>query len=140
MSAQRLVVAAAILDDLTAPSRLLAARRSAPAALAGQWELPGGKVEPGEPAATALHREIREELGVGLVLGQLLPGPLGGDWPINDRLTMRVWRAEITEGRPTPLADHDELRWLAHGLWQDLAWLPADVAIIAALQRAAAPS
>ncbi|MFW6203773.1 MAG: NUDIX domain-containing protein, partial [Actinomycetota bacterium] len=42
-----LVVAAAIVDDLEHPQRLLAARRSAPPAMAGLWEFPGGKVEPG---------------------------------------------------------------------------------------------
>lgn len=129
-----LVVAVAILDELETPARLLAARRSAPASLAGRWELPGGKVEPGEDDVTAIHREIREELGVGIALGGLLPGPLGGDWPINERLRMRVWSAVVATGEPAPLADHDELRWLPRGQWHDLAWLPADVPIIAALE------
>ncbi|MET9965659.1 NUDIX domain-containing protein, partial [Streptomyces sp. NPDC006356] len=57
---QRIVVGAALL----AGGRLLAARRSAPEELAGRWELPGGKVEPGEAPEAALVRELREELGV----------------------------------------------------------------------------
>ena len=48
LAAVRLVVGAAIVDDLARPARLLAARRTEPPALAGGWELPGGKVEPGE--------------------------------------------------------------------------------------------
>lgn len=129
-----LVVAVAILDALEAPAHLLAARRSAPAALVGRWELPGGKVERDEEAVPAVHREIREELGVEIGLGELLPGPVSGDWPINERLRMRVWSAVITSGTPEPLADHDELRWLPRGQWHDLAWLPADVPIVTALE------
>ena len=64
-----LVVAAAIVDSLTAPTRTLCARRSAPPELAGRWELPGGKVEPDESAEAALHRELDEELGVSVRLG-----------------------------------------------------------------------
>lgn len=128
-----LVVAAAILDDLCAPRRLLAARRSSPPELAGSWELPGGKVEPDEDAAAALHREISEELGVDLQLGTTVEGPLAGDWPINEQLRLRVWRAVLVTGAPIPLADHDELRWVGPAEARELAWLPADVPIVAAL-------
>src|SRR5690625_7316137 len=62
--APALVAAAAIVDDLRRPQALLAARRSAPKSLTGRWEFPGGKVEDGESDEAALHREIREELGV----------------------------------------------------------------------------
>ena len=55
-----LVVAAAIVDHLDNPRELFAARRSVPPALAGRWELPGGKVEPGETPLQALEREIEE--------------------------------------------------------------------------------
>ncbi|WP_432502956.1 NUDIX domain-containing protein [Kineococcus arenarius] len=131
----RLVVAAALVDDLAAPRLLLAARRSAPPALAGRWELPGGKVEPGEEPAAALHRELREELGVGAELGAEVPGPAGGAWPLGGDLVMRVWWARVALGDPAPLQDHDELRWLPPGRWSSVDWLPGDVPLV---QRLAA--
>lgn len=133
MTPAGLVVAAAIVDQLHAPRRLLAARRSAPHELAGQWELPGGKVEPAEDPAAALHREIGEELGVAIELGDLLRGPAGGDWPISERLRLRVWLARVTEGTPEPLVDHDELRWVEADTAPRLPWLPADLPIISAV-------
>lgn len=128
------MVAAAIVDDLAAPHRLLAARRSRPAHLAGRWEFPGGKVDPGETPVEAVHRELREELGVGVQLGRELVGPDGGAWIITERHTMRLWLARIDDGSPAPLVEHDELRWLARGRWSSVPWLEGDVRIVAALE------
>ncbi|MFB9375587.1 NUDIX domain-containing protein [Kineococcus gynurae] len=126
----RLVVGAALVDDLRRPRRLLAARRSAPPALAGRWELPGGKVEPGETPTAALHRELAEELGVVVELGAEVVGPVEGCWPLTPELRMRVWWARIVTGDAQPLQDHDELRWLQEGEWGAVDWLPGDVALI----------
>ena len=132
--AVRLVVGAAIVDDLARPARLLAARRTQPPALAGGWELPGGKVEPGESPLSALHREVSEELGVSIGVGYLLPGPLpGATWPLTDRLEMIVWVAEVTQGVPAPIEEHDELRWLPIDELETVGWLPADGPIVRAL-------
>ncbi|AEG42877.1 (deoxy)nucleoside triphosphate pyrophosphohydrolase [Isoptericola variabilis] len=133
MTDRRLVVAAAIVDDLDRPAWLLAARRSRPAALAGRWEFPGGKVDPGEGPVEALHRELVEELGVEVELGAELVGPDDGAWVITDRHVMRLWYVRVVAGEPRPLVEHDELRWLPVGESPDLDWLEGDVRIVDAL-------
>jgi len=130
----REVVGAALVDDLTQPTVLLAARRTEPAALAGGWEFPGGKVDPGETHEEALHREVREELGVEVELGEKVPGPLpGGRWPLGESFAMTVWLARVTAGEPAPIEDHDQLRWLGHDELHDIPWLPADLPIVEAI-------
>lgn len=129
-----LVAAAAIVDDLRRPARLLAARRSAPKKLAGQWEFPGGKVEAGEDVLEALRREIREELGVSLRVGEEILHPQHLAWPIFNGHAMRVWMAEVAEGEPAPLEDHDELAWLDIGDFNSVPWLEPDVPIVAAVE------
>jgi 8-oxo-dGTP diphosphatase len=127
----REVVAVALVDDLVRPSRLLAARRTEPPELAGGWELPGGKVEPGEDELAAVHREVVEELGVEVALGERLAGPLDrGRWPLGDRFAMTVWWAVVTRGEPAPVEDHDELRWLRLDDLYAVAWLPADLPVV----------
>src|SRR5262245_13442563 len=129
--ARRLVVGAAVVDRLDRPTCLLAARRTEPAALAGGWELPGGKVDPGESPLSALHREVWEELGVRVAFGAHVPGPLpGATWPLGDRYEMLVWLAEVVEGTPAPIEDHDELRWLPLDGLYAVPWLPADLPIV----------
>lgn len=131
---ERIVVAAALFDD----GRLLAARRSAPAELAGRWELPGGKVEQGETPEAALVRELREELGVDARTGDRIPGR----WPLRPPYVLEVWTAHLLPGSaaPEPLEDHDELRWLTPaGAW-DVPWLDQDVpAVRQVLARLGAP-
>jgi 8-oxo-dGTP diphosphatase len=124
-----LVVAAAIVDDLSRPTTLLAARRTRPPTMAGRWEFPGGKVEPGEEPVAALHRELTEELGIAVILGAEVPGPDHGTWPLGEAWSMRLWWAVLSDGEPVPLEDHDELRWLPPGGWTDLDWLDGDIAV-----------
>ncbi|WP_278045307.1 (deoxy)nucleoside triphosphate pyrophosphohydrolase [Actinomadura roseirufa] len=112
---------AAIISD----GRLLAAQRAEPAHLAGGWELPGGKVDPGESDEDALVRECHEELGVKVRLSRRI----GGDWPLSERALLRVWTAEIVAGEPRAL-EHLELRWLGPHELYDVAWLPGDRPVI----------
>ncbi|MEU6364471.1 (deoxy)nucleoside triphosphate pyrophosphohydrolase [Streptomyces sp. NPDC046931] len=119
------VVGAALLGD----DRLLAARRSAPPELAGRWELPGGKVEPGETPERALVRELREELGVTAEPVERVPG----EWQLKPGYVLRVWTARLLAGRPEPLEDHDALRWLTPDEIWDVDWLDQDVAAVKAV-------
>ncbi|MFF6993418.1 (deoxy)nucleoside triphosphate pyrophosphohydrolase [Streptomyces sp. NPDC008313] len=122
----RIVVVGAAL---TREGRLLAARRSAPPELAGRWELPGGKVEPGESPEGALVRELREELGV-----EAEPvGRVPGEWPLKPGYVLRVWLSRLVSGEPLPLEDHDELRWLTPDEIWDVAWLDQDVPAVKAV-------
>jgi len=121
----RLVVGAAIVSD----GRVLACRRTAPLEVAGRWELPGGKVEPGEAPDDALVREIREELGCGV----RVTGRLPGQQPVREGLTLRVLLAELTDGEPVP-HEHDALRWLGPEQLDDVPWLPADEPFLGALR------
>ena len=130
------VVGGAVLDSLAEPGRLLVARRTAPPHFAGMWEFPGGKVEAGETAEVALHRELLEELGVRVRLGAELDSGSADGWPLNERAAMRVWFAELLDGDPRPLQDHDELRWINLRNRDEvlgMPWIPADLPIVEAL-------
>lgn len=130
------------MDSLASPARLLVARRTAPEQFAGLWEFPGGKVEAGEECEAALHRELKEELGVSVRLGSELAAGAPSGWRLNHRASMRVWLAEITQGEPEPLEDHDELRWVFltdRSALLDLPWIPADFPIVNALLASLSP-
>lgn len=130
MTELKLVVAAAIVDDLEAPTRMLVARRSRPVEIAGRWEFPGGKAELGETPEQALHRELSEELGITVKLGAEIHGPDNGGWIITDRHIMRLWYAQIVTGTPQPLVEHDALEWSHPEDFSSYNWLDGDVRIV----------
>ena len=100
----RPVVAAAIVDSLEHPTELLACSRAYPQELRGQFELPGGKIEEGEDAVAALEREIAEELGARLRVGERVAPEGGLWWPILGGRVMGVWLAEVAPGSTSPSA------------------------------------
>ncbi|MFC6878313.1 MULTISPECIES: (deoxy)nucleoside triphosphate pyrophosphohydrolase [Actinomadura] len=123
---------AAIISD----GRLLAAQRAEPPHMAGGWELPGGKVDPGETDEDALVRECEEELAVEVRLGRRV----GGDWRLSERSVLRVWTAELVRGEPQAL-EHLALRWLTPAELYDVDWLPGDLPAVDILAKdLAAPS
>jgi 8-oxo-dGTP diphosphatase len=122
-----IVVAAVILDPV---GRVLAAQRADPPELAGGWEFPGGKVDPGEGEIEALVRECREELGVEVGVGERV----GGDWPLSEGYVLRVWFATVTSGIPEA-KEHLALRWLEPGGYYDVEWLGADLPVMEAVEK-----
>jgi 8-oxo-dGTP diphosphatase len=118
------IVGAAIVSH----GRVLACERAEPPEVAGRWEFPGGKVEPGESDHDALVRECAEELGVSIGVG----ARVGGDIPLgNGYAVLRVWLADLLPGSAEPEAlEHRSLRWLAVPELRSVPWLPADAPIV----------
>jgi len=110
--------------------RVLVARRTHPLELAGGWEFPGGKVEPGEDPDRALVREVREELGCEISV----TGQLSGESPIRAGYVLRVAMAVLVEGEPIP-REHDAIRWLGPEELGNVDWLKADVPFLTELRQ-----
>jgi len=113
----QLVVAGALISG----GALLVAQRDRPPHLAGLWELPGGKVAPGERDDAALARELHEELGVEVDVG----ARLGADVALSPTMTLRAHLVAQTGGTIEP-RDHRALRWVTVDELGAVAWVPAD--------------
>jgi 8-oxo-dGTP diphosphatase len=126
------VVAGAVLDR---QGRVLIAQRPPGKHLAGSWEFPGGKVEPGETRIDALTRELREELGIEI----RDPRPLiqvRHSYSFGDVL-IDMWVVTQYRGEPRSL-DGQALRWCLLAELGAADLLPADQPIVAALQECGA--
>lgn len=116
------VVAAVIYKD----GEILATQRGY-GEFEGMWEFPGGKIEPGESCDVALKREIQEELGVDIEVGELIC-TTEYDYP-SFHLTMHCFLCSVESGE-IELKEHKSARWLTKDTLNDVEWLPADLEVI----------
>lgn len=125
------IVTAAVVEQ---GGRLLVTRRLEGTHMAGRWEFPGGKCEPGESPERCLARELDEELGVASEIGneiyrtQYAYGPR--------LLDLRFFRCTLA-GNPRPLLGQ-EIRWVSRTELGDLQFPPADAELIERLRKGTA--
>lgn len=128
-----LVVGAAIVRE----RRVLAAQRGGDGPASGRWELPGGKVEPGETPEAALERELEEELRLTVTRVGWLEGESPITTPDGGRLRLRVAVVRAGEGEPRP-TEHAALRWLPAESLDAVDWLEPDRPFLSQLARVVA--
>jgi len=123
------VVACALVDT---DRRVLIAQRPEGKQLAGLWEFPGGKLEPGETPEAALIRELQEELGISTKTACLAPLTFASHTYDDFHLMMPLYVCRRWEG--TPVAkEHSALKWVRPQALRDYAMPPADEPLIAPL-------
>lgn len=129
MSEMLLVVAVAMRDGA---GRVLLQRRPPGKPMAGLWEFPGGKIEPGERPEAALARELHEELGITLRVEDLSPIAFASEPLTGRHLLLLLYSLDRWQGEPEP-HHATELRWVPPAEMRDLPMPPADVPLVEAL-------
>jgi 8-oxo-dGTP diphosphatase len=124
-----LVVACALIDT---DNRVLIAQRPEGKALAGLWEFPGGKLEPGERPEPALIRELAEELGIKVEEPCLAPLTFASHGYDSFHLLMPLYICRKWEGMVTP-REGQQLAWVRANKLRDYPMPPADIPLIAHL-------
>lgn len=122
-----ILVAAAVIEQ---DGQFLVTKRQAGVHLAGRWEFPGGKCEPGESLAVCLVRELREELNVEAEVGPEI-FVISHDYP--DRTVELHFLTCTVLGVPEPQLGQ-EMRWVPRAELGTLQFLPADAPLIDRLQ------
>jgi 8-oxo-dGTP diphosphatase len=125
------VVAAALVRG---DGCVLLQQRAAGKAMAGLWEFPGGKVEPGERPEAALIRELAEELGIAVSADALAPAAFASADLGERHLLLLLYLCRLWEGEPQAL-DAAALRWARPAEMRALPMPPADVPLVEALAR-----
>lgn len=125
-----LVVAAALVD---AKGRVLIAQRPPGKSMAGLWEFPGGKINPGETPEYALMRELEEEIGIQTRPCCFTPIGVASHTYPDFHLLMPLFACRVWGGTPKPL-EHAAIEWVnPHDLY-NYPMPPADVPLIVALK------
>ena len=125
-----LVSAVALID---ADGRVLLAQRPPGKSLAGLWEFPGGKVEPGETPETALIRELQEELGIDTHASCLAPLTFASHTYPDFHLLMPLFACRRWQGIAQP-REGQTLAWVAPHNLRDYPMPPADLPLIPILR------
>ncbi|SNB67706.1 8-oxo-dGTP diphosphatase [Arboricoccus pini] len=126
-----LVAACALLD---ADGRVLVTERPAGKAMAGLWEFPGGKLEPGESPEACLVRELFEELGVRTKPACLAPLTFASHTYPDFHLLMPLYVCRVFDGAPAG-RENQAIRWCRVHELRNLAMPPADLPLIAHLEE-----
>ena len=113
--------------------RLLATRRAPEGSMPLLWEFPGGKIEPGESAEDALHRELEEELKLKVVILDSLE-PVTHKDEVNHIRLIPFYCKPAQEKGPVPI-DHVEIRWIKLEESGQLTWAPADIPLVRKLSK-----
>ena len=125
-----LVAAVALIDR---DDRVLLAQRPQGKSMAGLWEFPGGKVDPGETPEAALIRELREELAVDTEESCLAPFTFASHTYEDFHLLMPLYVCRVWKGTPTPL-EGQTLAWARPNQMKNYPMPPADKPLVAMLR------
>ena len=125
-----LVGAVALLDI---DNRVLLVQRPEGKSMAGLWEFPGGKVDPGETPEAALIRELNEELDLNTVESCLAPIGFASHGYDDFHLLMPLFVCRKWQGEPTP-REGQTLAWVRPNALRDYPMPPADMPLVAQLQ------
>jgi A/G-specific adenine glycosylase len=125
-----IIVGAAVV--INSKGRILVAQRHAEDMLGGLWEFPGGKQESGETIQQCIARELKEELGIAVEVGEFLTTVKHAYSHFT--MEMHTYFARIKSGRPRPI-DCQDFQWLETADLRKLPYSKADLNIISALEK-----